>query len=95
MAVFVFTVTPLPLDVLGVAAGVLRFPFWKFFVACWCGKTLLYIGMALAGAWGWEAFVSGLLITSPISVGVSAALATLALLVLALFIENWTWKRGR
>ncbi len=95
LTVFTFALTPLPFDVLGIAAGLLRFPFWKFFVACWCGKTLVYIGMALAGAWGWEAFVSGLLFTSPISVGVSAALATLTLLVLALFIENWTWKRGR
>ena len=95
LAVFIFALTPLPFDVLGIAAGLLRFPFWKFFVACWCGKTLVYIGMALAGAWGWEAFTSGMLITSPIAIGVLAALATLALLVLALVIENWTWKRGR
>jgi len=95
LTVFIFALTPLPFDVLGIAAGLLRFPFGKFFVACWCGKTLVYIGMALAGAWGWEAFVKGLLFTSPVSVGVAAALATLALLVLALFIEDWAWKRGR
>jgi membrane protein YqaA with SNARE-associated domain len=95
LTVFVFALTPLPFDVLGIAAGLLRFPLWKFFVACWCGKTLVYIGMALAGAWGWEAFVSGMLFTSPVAVGILAALGTLALLVLALVIENWTWKRGR
>ena len=54
LAVFVFALTPLPFDVLGIAAGVLRFPFWKFFVACWCGKTILYVGIFLAAAWGWE-----------------------------------------
>jgi membrane protein YqaA with SNARE-associated domain len=31
IAVFVFTVTPLPLDLIGIAAGVLRFPVRKFF----------------------------------------------------------------
>ncbi len=55
--VFVFAVTPLPFDVMGIAAGLLRFPFWKFFLACWFGKTLLTIGLALAGAWGWEAML--------------------------------------
>ncbi len=96
LTVFVFALTPLPFDVLGIAAGLLRFPFWKFFVACWLGKTILYIGMAFVGAWGWEAFVSGgLSLASPISAGTLAALGALLLLALALIIENWTWKRGR
>ncbi len=96
LTVFVFALTPLPFDVLGIAAGLLRFPLWKFFIACWLGKTILYIGMAFAGAWGWEAFVSGgLSLASPISVGTLAALGALLLLALALIIENWTWKRGR
>jgi membrane protein YqaA with SNARE-associated domain len=54
LTVFIFALTPLPFDVLGIGAGVLRFPFWKFFLACWCGKTILYVGMVLAAAWGWE-----------------------------------------
>jgi len=95
LTVFIFALTPLPFDVMGIAAGALRFPLWKFFLACWLGKTLLYIVMALAGAWGWEAFVSGRYLTSPISIGVLAALATIVLLALVLAIENWTWKRGR
>ena len=45
---------PLVFDLAGIAAGVLRFPFWKFLLACWLGRTILYIGIALAGAWGWE-----------------------------------------
>jgi len=39
LTVFIFALTPLPFDVLGIAAGVLRFPFWKFFVA---GVVKLY-----------------------------------------------------
>ena len=54
LTVFVFALTPLPFDVLGIAAGLLRFPVWKFFIACLAGKTILYIVLALAGDWGWE-----------------------------------------
>ena len=53
------------------------------------------VAAALAGAWGWETFTSGVQLASPISVGVVATLATLALLALALAIEDWTWKRGQ
>jgi len=54
LTIFVFAVTPSPFDVMGMVAGLLRFPFWKFFLACLCGKILKYIGIALAGAFGWE-----------------------------------------
>ena len=55
MAIFVFALAPfLPLDIAGIAAGTLRFPVWKFLVACLCGKALLYTGMTLATAWGWH-----------------------------------------
>jgi uncharacterized membrane protein YdjX (TVP38/TMEM64 family) len=96
MAVFIFSLVPLlPFDVAGMVAGVLRFPVWKFLLACWFGKAILYTGMAFAGAWGWDAFASGLLMTSPIAIAILAALTTLALLALALVIEGRTWKRGQ
>jgi membrane protein YqaA with SNARE-associated domain len=55
LVIFLFALLPLIFDLAGIAAGVLRFPFWKFFLICWVGRTLLYILVALAGAWGWEA----------------------------------------
>jgi len=55
IAIFIFTLVPLFFDLVGLAAGVLRFPLWKFVLICWLGRTILYIGVALAGAWGWEA----------------------------------------
>ncbi len=55
LIIFLFALLPLIFDLAGIAAGVLRFPFWKFFLICWVGRTLLYILVALAGAWGWEA----------------------------------------
>jgi len=54
IVIFLFALLPLIFDLAGIAAGVLRFPFWKFFLICWLGRTLLYILVALAGAWGWE-----------------------------------------
>jgi len=55
LTIFGLALAPLFFDLAGIAAGVLRFPLWKFLLACWLGRTLLYIGAALAGAWGWEA----------------------------------------
>jgi len=57
IAIFVFSIVPFAFDLVGIAAGVLRFPFWKFFLFCWLGRTILYVGAALAGAWGWEAIL--------------------------------------
>jgi len=55
MTIFIMAVVPFVFDLAGIAAGVLRFPFWKFFLLCWLGRTILYIVVALLGAWGWEA----------------------------------------
>ena len=58
LTVFVFSLVPvLPFDAAGVAAGAVHFSIRKFLMACFLGKTLLYIAMALFGAWGWEALL--------------------------------------
>jgi len=58
LTIFVFSLLPiLPFDAAGVAAGVVKFSIKKFLVACFLGKTILYIAMALFGAWGWEALL--------------------------------------
>lgn len=53
--ILVLSMAPLVFDLVGLAAGALRFPFWKFFLATWLGRTILYIGIAWAGAKGWDA----------------------------------------
>ena len=55
MAIFVFSLVPFFFDLAGIAAGALRFPFWKFLLVCWLGRTILYVGIVLAAAWGWGA----------------------------------------
>jgi len=54
LAIFILSIVPFFFDLVGIAAGVLRFPLWKFFVLCWLGRTILYVGIVLAAAWGWE-----------------------------------------
>ena len=51
--VFLFAVF-LPFDVVGIVAGVLRYPLWKFMLMGWLGKMIKFIALAYAGAWGWE-----------------------------------------
>jgi len=57
LTIFGLSVAPLFFDLAGIAAGVLRFPYWKFFIACWLGRTVLYIIIAWAGALGWDALL--------------------------------------
>lgn len=93
--IFLFTVTPLPVDVVGIAAGALRYPVWKFLLVCFLGKAILYSGMAYAGAWGWEIVINQHWDTRAMRLCGVAIVAVLAVLLLALFLERWTWRRGR
>jgi uncharacterized membrane protein YdjX (TVP38/TMEM64 family) len=58
LTVFLFSLIPfLPIDVAGIVAGTLRFPIWKFLLACFFGKAILYIVMVQTGALGWDALL--------------------------------------
>jgi membrane protein YqaA with SNARE-associated domain len=47
---FVLAAIPNPLfDIAGIAAGVVRYPLWKFLLSAWAGKTLKAIFFANAG----------------------------------------------
>ncbi|TET76056.1 MAG: DedA family protein, partial [Dehalococcoidia bacterium] len=50
IAITVLSFVPNPFfDVAGATAGALRFPLWKFLLACFVGKTLRYIPLAWLG----------------------------------------------
>ena len=53
IAIFIFALVPLVFDLVGIVAGVIRFPLWKFLLVCWLGRTLLYVGAVAAVAFGW------------------------------------------
>lgn len=56
--IVLFSAVPLIFDVVGLAAGALRFPFWKFFLASWLGRSVLYTVIAWAWVLGWEALLN-------------------------------------
>jgi len=53
-ALFVLSAAPLFFDLAGIAAGACRYKYWKFFIACFLGRSILYIAIAWAGLKGWE-----------------------------------------
>ena len=55
VAIFIFALVPLFFDLVGLTAGVLRFPLWKFILVCWLGRTLLYVVFVVLAVLGWEA----------------------------------------
>jgi len=55
LAIFLFALVPLFFDLVGLAAGILRFPLWRFILICWVARTLLYVGFVTAVALGWQA----------------------------------------
>lgn len=60
IAIFVIALLPLkpiPFDVAGIAAGALRFPFWKFLLACWAGRLPRGILVAYLGSISAESFL--------------------------------------
>ena len=52
--VFVFSLFPFFFDVVAIAAGALRIPLWQFIVACWLGRTILYVTTGVLFALGWD-----------------------------------------
>ncbi len=52
LAIFVLSLFPLIFDLAGIAAGALRFPFWKFILLCWLGRTILYVAIVVLAAMG-------------------------------------------
>jgi len=50
LVLFIFAVLPNPVfDVGGIAAGALGFPWWRFLLAVWAGKTVKTLLVAWAG----------------------------------------------
>ncbi len=57
MVVLAFAAIPNPFfDVLGIASGAARMPFWQFLGASWVGKTVMGTTTAFGCAWGYSLF---------------------------------------
>ncbi len=59
LVIFLFTLIPNPfVDIVGVGAGVLKFPFLKFLFFCTIAAIPKYLFFAIVGGWGLEFFLS-------------------------------------
>ena len=58
LPIFILALIPNPVfDLGGIAAGMLRFPVWKFLASCAAGKVIKSTAFALAGYYGIEALL--------------------------------------
>jgi uncharacterized membrane protein YdjX (TVP38/TMEM64 family) len=55
IAVFVLSIFPFVFDIVGIIAGAMRMPVWRFFLACWLGRTILYVTVACLASVGLKA----------------------------------------
>jgi len=49
LLIFISAATPLPDDLAGMYAGAISYPFAKFFLACFLGKVVLFVLIAMGG----------------------------------------------
>jgi membrane protein YqaA with SNARE-associated domain len=52
LIVFIFSVLPLPHDVIGIICGAIRYDIKKFFIATLLGRLVMYTFIAYAGYYG-------------------------------------------
>ena len=56
--IFILASIPFPFDVVGLAAGLAKFPLPNFFVAATAGKMLRFTVLAYAALWGFTTIVN-------------------------------------
>ena len=52
LTIFVMSIVPFIFDLVGIAAGAVRFPFWKFLLFCWLGRTVFYVTLTVGTGFG-------------------------------------------
>ncbi len=58
LLIIIFAATPLPDDIVGIAAGAMKYPVKKFFLASLIGKIILSLFLAYSGLFGIRWIVS-------------------------------------
>jgi len=54
ITIIFFSIFALAFDAAGLAAGAFRYPVWRFMIACWIGRFILYISMSYLTMWGFN-----------------------------------------
>lgn len=55
LSILLLSIVPFIFDLIGIAAGSLRFPLWKFILLCGLGRIILYVGLIILVSLGWQA----------------------------------------
>jgi membrane protein YqaA with SNARE-associated domain len=84
-----FAFTPLPFDVVGIAAGLIRYPMKKFFLGCWFGKVPRYLLIAYAGYFGIPWLLNVTQDTLPIWIAFGL------IIIIAFLIYNYLKKKSK
>jgi membrane protein DedA with SNARE-associated domain len=58
LTVFIASIFPFIFDLVGIAAGAMRYNFGKFLLYCWLGRMLLYVILVSLAALGLKAIVT-------------------------------------
>ena len=88
LAIFVFSATPLPVDVISIPVGMIGYPLWKTFLAFLTGKTVLCLTLAYSG----QLFMRVLALASEESGiwGTVATVAAVVVLIALVLLIDWT-----
>ena len=54
IAIFIMSIFPAIFDIVGLIAGALRMPLWRFFLACMAGRIISYTIIAYTADWGFK-----------------------------------------
>lgn len=54
ITILIFSIIPFVFDLVGIAAGAMRYPFWKFLFFCWLGRVILYMSFVSLAALGYR-----------------------------------------
>lgn len=57
IAILLISIAPLLFDLVGIAAGTLRFPVWKFVLLCALGRVIFYVAVILGASLGWQSLL--------------------------------------
>ena len=55
LSILLLSIVPFIFDLIGIAAGSLHFPLWKFILLCGLGRIILYVGLIILVSLGWQA----------------------------------------
>jgi len=91
ITIIFFSIFALVFDAAGLAAGAFRYPVWRFVVACWIGRLILYIGMSYLTMWGYDLVDNKLIIW--IMIG-AAALVIVTFIVIKQIREKMAEKKA-